>query len=677
MKKLIALLLSLVMLLSLVACGKDEPPKNDDDDKESTVQTDDKNGDKVDDTVNEVPKGKKKIEKHGLYLYIDEEYEVDDTTYDNEITCLYEDVREITLVSGLVSETLHQYATAREMAQAHYDREKDGYQTVELGERNSVSYVLTTDDDGFYHVTSYYVVGERWWMIHVWYLDAVGYEDEIIDIATSAHVPEAGNSTSKPNDKEDDDGVPAGKQKVEIDGLYVFVDEAYEIRDNYDYEKTMSCYMGDREDVQLSTDLVSNGRYQFSTSAEMAQISFDAETEEELGERNGISYIVDMDEEWVCVTGYYVVGDQWWTINVYSVSGDQYREAMIDFATTAHVPQTDDVEQGNSGSNAVEPSGALYEELMNHPESPESDFWVNDNGDGTGVLFRYNGSDEIVVIPETINGLRITEMADFAFWDNKTLKAVRLADSIETAGMYAFQNNTNLEVAVYGSGMRETGSGTFLHCESLYQVVLNDGLEVVENGCFEGCTALETIHIPDSVKEVVFRAFSGCTSLKEIKLPEGIEYVSGSLFVDCTSLKSVCIPDSVTSISHSAFMGCTSLESIDIPTSVTSIFENAFTGCTSLKEIRLPEGIQGIPEYCFQSCESLQLVVIPDTVFRIDDGAFQNCKSLTSIEIPVSVVYIADDAFDSCPEGFTIIGEAGSDAEYYAKENNINFQVKD
>ena len=677
MKKLMALLLSLVMLLSLAACGGKENPVNDDDDeKESTVQTDDKNGDKDDDTVNEVPKGKKKIEKYGLYLYIDEKYEVDDT-YDNETNCIYEEVREITLVSGLVSETTNQYATGKEMAQGHYDREKDGYQTVELGERNGVSYVLTRDDDGFYYVTSSYVVGERWWMIHVWYLDAVGYEDEIIEIATSAHAPEAEDSTVKPNDKEDDDGLPAGKQKVEIDGLYVFVDEAYEIRDNYDYEKTMSCYMGDREDVQLSTDLVSNGRYQFSTSAEMAQVYFDAATEEKLGERNGISYVVDTDEEWVCVTGYYVVGDQWWTINVYSVSGDQYREEMIDFVTTAHVPQTDDVDQGNSGNDAAEPSGALYEELMNHPESPESDFWVNDNGDGTGVLFRYNGSDEIVVIPETINGLRIIEMADFAFWNNETLKAVCLADSIETAGMYAFQNNTNLEVAVYGSGMRETGSGTFHNCESLYQVVLNDGIEVIEGSCFYGCTALETIHIPDSVKEVVYLAFSGCTSLKEIKLPEGIEYVSGSLFVDCTSLKSVYIPDSVTSISQSAFMGCTSLESIEIPAAVTTIFENAFTGCTSLKEIRLPEGMQGITEGCFQSCESLQRVVIPDTVFRIDDGAFQNCKSLTSIEVPVSVIYIADDAFDSCPEGFTIIGEAGSDAEYFAKENNINFLTKD
>lgn len=533
MKKLVTLLLSIVMLLSLAACGGNEPSKDDDDDhkKGTSSQTGDKNDptngstpadDKVPDK-NEIPEGMQKIELQGLYLYVDEEYGIFEE-YDNELELWYGDQeREIYLTCGHST----QYATSKERAEAYKDIGTGLNMKVEVAERNGISYVTHSDDDGYFTVTGYYVSGDRWWEVDVWYVDATAHQEEMIDIATSAHMPKPEEDREKPD----------------------------------------------------------NTR-----------------------------------------------------------------------------PET---------------SGALYEELMNHPESPESDFQVNDNGDGTGLLYRYNGSDEIVVIPESVNGLRITSIGDFAFYNNETLKAVRLADSIETAGMLVFDNNTNLQVAVFGSGMRETGSNTFYECEALQQVVLNDGLEVIENSCFYGCTSLETIHIPNSVKEIVFLAFSGCTSLKEIILPEGIEYVSGSLFENCSSLASVYIPDSVTSISHLAFTGCSSLETVFIPGNVTSIGEGAFDGCTSLKEICIPEGVQGIPEYTFRACESLQSVEISSTVFRIDDGAFQNCKSLTSIEIPVSVVYMAEDAFDSCGEGITIIGEAGSDAEYYAKKNNINFQVKE
>ena len=65
-------------------------------------------------------------------------------------------------------------------------------------------------------------------------------------------------------------------------------------------------------------------------------------------------------------------------------------------------------------------------------------------------------------------------------------------------------------------------------------------------------------------------------------------------------------------------------------------------------------------------------VVIPDGVKSIGIAAFKGDTNLTSVTIPDSVTYIEEPAFENCPN-LTIHAPAGSEAEQYAKENNINF----
>lgn len=74
-------------------------------------------------------------------------------------------------------------------------------------------------------------------------------------------------------------------------------------------------------------------------------------------------------------------------------------------------------------------------------------------------------------------------------------------------------------------------------------------------------------------------------------------------------------------------------------------------------------------------------IIIPDTVkniplYAIDGGAFKNCFSINSITIPNSVSIIEPGAFDGCNSDLIIYGEAGSEAEAFANENNIVFKEK-
>ena len=73
---------------------------------------------------------------------------------------------------------------------------------------------------------------------------------------------------------------------------------------------------------------------------------------------------------------------------------------------------------------------------------------------------------------------------------------------------------------------------------------------------------------------------------------------------------------------------------------------------------------------------SIQSVVMKSNICFIDDYAFSDCSALTKIVIPASVFIISDNAFKGSNQ-VTIYGYSGSEAERFAKEQNISFELLD
>lgn len=145
--------------------------------------------------------------------------------------------------------------------------------------------------------------------------------------------------------------------------------------------------------------------------------------------------------------------------------------------------------------------------LNNYPVSPQRDFEIVDHGNGEIELVRYLGDDEIVVIPNTVNGKAITSIASYVFGNQSNVKAIKLSDSIKVIQGWAFSLNTALEIVVCGNGLEEIGVAAFQNCTNLKEIILNDGLVKLDKISLSGLNAMKSIEIPTTVTDISFSAF--------------------------------------------------------------------------------------------------------------------------------------------------------------------------
>jgi hypothetical protein len=318
-----------------------------------------------------------------------------------------------------------------------------------------------------------------------------------------------------------------------------------------------------------------------------------------------------------------------------------------------------------------------------------SDFTVSLNQAGDGVIVKkYNGAAVNVVIPATMEGLPVRELADECFSGTniisikisngittigedcflrcRGLKTITLPDTLKYLGASAFQETASLLSIVIPAGIETYGndlpefqawnglfdrsgikkiafaSGNWEYVPAavfkkapggIEEIVLPDGLKKIANNNFTGLSGLKAITIPGTVTEIGAGAFKGCSSLKEIMIPGSVNNIGSGAFEECRSLIKTMLPGGLTAINNSVFRK-TALTSIAIPDTVVSIGEFAFQG-TPLTDVVLPKSLQLIQDGAFADCEKLKSIVFPDTITNLAFGskqnvlAFKNCNSLS------------------------------------------------
>ena len=192
---------------------------------------------------------------------------------------------------------------------------------------------------------------------------------------------------------------------------------------------------------------------------------------------------------------------------------DDNNDNLVNDANSQSTSNAGSDNNGNNDNNAVSGLAEItVDDVMSAPESPASDFSYSVL-DGNVWISRYNGSDDIVVIPETIDGYPVTVVEGGAFSNDCAGRAVKLADNIIELGNSAFGNNNNIEIVVCGSGLKKIGMTVFNFCDSLKTVVLNDGLESINGPAISGCKNLSEITIPASVTTIYITSVINCPNV--------------------------------------------------------------------------------------------------------------------------------------------------------------------
>ena len=315
----------------------------------------------------------------------------------------------------------------------------------------------------------------------------------------------------------------------------------------------------------------------------------------------------------------------------------------------------------------------------------------------------YTGSGGNVVVPDTIDGYKITGIGSSAFANNTLITSVTLGKNIKEIRNNAFSSCTNLESVTmsYNSTVEYTasiGASVFLDCTSLAKVSLSENVTSIGDCAFSGCSALESLILPESLTSMGYQMIEG-TAISSITIPKNVSACGSSsyngplanskvlttvIFEDgMTAIPSyilasdyytsyvtnVQIPDTVTSIGNSAFYKCSNLEKITLPQKLKKIGQIAFSGCASINEVFLGKNITEIGSSAFASCTNLESVTMSynstvEYTASIGASVFLDCTSLAKVSLSENVTSIGNCTFSGCsaleslilPESLTSMG---------------------
>lgn len=240
--------------------------------------------------------------------------------------------------------------------------------------------------------------------------------------------------------------------------------------------------------------------------------------------------------------------------------------------------------------------------------NPASDFAYTADG-GEVTITEYIGTSEHVLIPDTIDGLPVTALADKAFYE-----------------------------------------------KHVTTVVVPDSVTEIGDLCFSGDNYLVSLTLPDELAELPYAALESCFRLMDFNLPKELKKISGSALQYNYYLTHLMLPSSLTEIEQLNFIGLYGLQSLTIAednaafkldetngllmTADGTRLLHCFSDIVPAEEIILPEGVKTVDPFAFHYDYDVKRIVLPEGVETIGAMAFAMCPNLTEIVIPASVTDI-------------------------------------
>ena len=289
-----------------------------------------------------------------------------------------------------------------------------------------------------------------------------------------------------------------------------------------------------------------------------------------------------------------------------------------------------------------------------------------------------------VTIPEEVEGLRVTSIANYAFMNCTGITEVIVPNSVDTIFYCAFKDCTALSKVSLGNGVKTLDSSVFYGCISLTTITGISQLESIGPEAFnvtyntfipwynnlpDGLLYLgkvlykykgtmpdnTTVNVKEGITQIGYSALMSCNGLVGISIPQSLKCIDGNLAGYCQNLTSITVASGnerydsrnncnaiIDKTTNVMIQGC---KNTTIPSTVTAIGRGAFSG-SSITSVVIPNSIDSIAENAFIECRSLEEIVIGKGLRRIMDDAFRWCGNVKTVNIVSGNPYF--DSRDNC-----------------------------
>lgn len=326
-------------------------------------------------------------------------------------------------------------------------------------------------------------------------------------------------------------------------------------------------------------------------------------------------------------------------------------------------------------------------------------------------IVRCESDDHVLVVPERIDGLMVTEIGDGAFAGLLRVRELDLPSSVVRIGAGAFVNCVDLRRLRFPAGLKDSDPSWLIGCERLEDVAL-PGAATSFSDDFLSSFLPKRVMLGAKARRFaapdrwapVLREFAidadnpwlstdgACLYSRDGKkllsvvvhrsvcdVADGCEEIARKAFADDVELKSANLPDSLVQIGASAFAG-SGLIRLEVPESVRSIGSRAFSRCDDLRDVELSRGLESIGDEAFAHCRSLVHLSIPATVremgvrvtfdTRVSEGHVAGEGDVGA----VTAFVFADDAgvlYRRVPDGAKDACDKGADAGFGSPESQL------
>jgi BspA type Leucine rich repeat region (6 copies) len=315
------------------------------------------------------------------------------------------------------------------------------------------------------------------------------------------------------------------------------------------------------------------------------------------------------------------------------------------------------------------------------PLAVQAQFTYTTNN-GAITITQYTGPGGAVVIPDAINGLKVTSVGPQAFFQANMMTSLTFGTNVTTIMQNAVFQCPALTTVVVPQSVTNIADGPFIDCKALTTISLTgtNTFYVVTNGVLFTKSLKSLIEFPGGVggsysisgivtntgeafvgnslsainvdaANAIYASTNGVLCDKQLKqlvsypgtasggytVPGTVVSVVSAAFEYATGVTSVTMGSAVTNIGYAAFYDCSALTSIDVNSTNTyySTTNSVLFDKAKSVLIQYPSGLPGT-------------YVVPNTVSNIIDGAFGDAAGLTSAVISDNVTNISFETFYSC-----------------------------